>query len=179
MSYKSIFALSYENNWEIHQIDVNTAFFYGLMEGEVYVNQLHGFHRTTARVCPLLRALYSLEQSPRIWYDALVTFLESYGMSLLNVDLSVYAKPGLMIAIFLDYLFITVGFTLEIEAAKTVFQAQFWMSDLGLCKFCLGMTVTLDCKQQTLRLSQRAYLKKILLDKQMMDCKPALTLIET
>ena len=34
-----------------------------------------------------------------------------------------------MIAIFVDDLLITGGFTLEIEAAKVVFQAQFQMSD--------------------------------------------------
>lgn len=70
MSYKSIFALSYENNWEIHQIDVNTAFLYGLIGDEVYVNPLHGFYRTTTRDCPLLRALSGLEQSSLVWYDA-------------------------------------------------------------------------------------------------------------
>ena len=41
------------------------------------------------------------------------------------------------------------------------------------------MTVTRDCEKQILRLGQRAYLEKILLDHQMMDCKPAPTTIET
>ncbi len=53
------------------------------------------------------------------------------------------------------------------------------MSDLGLCKYYLGMAVTRDCKNRILRLGQRAYLEKILLDYQMMDCKPSPTLIET
>lgn len=70
-------------------------------------------------------------------------------MSLLNADLSVYAKPGLMIAIFVDDLLITGGSISEIKAAQAAFQAQFWMSDLGLCKFYLGMTVTRDCKNKS------------------------------
>ena len=47
MSYKAIFAMSYANNWEIHQMDVKTAFLYGLIEDEVYVNQPYGFNDGT------------------------------------------------------------------------------------------------------------------------------------
>ena len=160
-------------------MNIKTFFLYCLIEDEVYVNQLHGFNDRTARVFRLLRALYYLNQSPLDWYDTLVAFLKSYGMSPLNADLSVYAKPGLMIAIFVDDLFITGSSTSEIKSAKAALQARFQMSDLGLCKFYLGMTVTRDCEKQILRLGQYAYLEKILLDYQMMDCKPAPTPIET
>ncbi len=100
-------------------------------------------------------------------------------MSPLNADLSVYAKQGLMIAIFVDDLLITGGSTSEIKAAKAAFRAQFRMSDLGLYKFYLGMTVTQDCKKQILQLGKRKYLEKILLDHQMMNCKPTSTPIKT
>ena len=76
-------------------MDVKTAFLYGLIKGEVYVNQPHGFNDGTARARRLSRALHGLKQSPRVWYDTLAAFLKSYGMSPLNADLSVYAKPGL------------------------------------------------------------------------------------
>ncbi len=125
ISYKAIFALSFAKNWEIHQMDVKTIFLYGIIEGEVYVNQPHGFNDGTARVCRLLRALYGLKRSPRVWYDTLVAFLNNYSMSPLNADLSVYAKPGLMIAILVDDLLITGSSTSEIKAAKAAFQARF------------------------------------------------------
>ncbi len=66
MSYKAIFALSFVNNWEIHQMNEKTAFLYCLIEGEFYVNQPPGFNDGTARVCRLLQALYCLKQSPRV-----------------------------------------------------------------------------------------------------------------
>ena len=37
MSYKAIFALVAAKNWEVHQMNVKTAFLYGLIEREVYV----------------------------------------------------------------------------------------------------------------------------------------------
>ncbi len=79
----------------------------------------------------------------------LVAFLKSYGMSPLNVDLSVYVEPRLMIAIFVDDLLITGSSTSEIKAAKAAFQAGFRMSDLGPCKFYLGMTVTQGCENKS------------------------------
>ena len=36
MSYKPIFANTAAKNDEVYQIDVKTAFWYGLIEGEVY-----------------------------------------------------------------------------------------------------------------------------------------------
>ena len=142
MSYKAIFVLAYANNWEIHQIDVKTAFLYGLIKGEVYVNQSYRFNDGTAKVYQLLRALYKFKQSPRVWYDTLIAFLKSYGMSLLNADLSVYTKFGLIIAIFVDDFLITGGSISEIKAAKAAFLTCFQMSDIGLCKYYVGMTVT-------------------------------------
>ena len=160
-------------------MNMENIFLYFLIESDVYVNQPHVLNNGTARVCRLLQLLYGLKQSPRIWYDFLVTFLKKYSMFVLNVDLSVYAKPKLMIDIFVDDVLITSGSTSEITAAKAAFQARFRMSDIGLCKFIFGMTVTRDWKKRILQLGQRAYLEKILLDHQMMDCKLATTTIET
>ncbi len=66
MSYKVIFALAAAKNWEIHQMDVKTAFLYELIEGEVYVRQPTGFDNQSRQVCKLQKALYGLKQSPRV-----------------------------------------------------------------------------------------------------------------
>ena len=62
-------------------MDVKTVFLYSLMEREVSVNQPHGFNNRTARVCRRLEVLYGPKQSPRVWYDTLVAFFKSYGIS--------------------------------------------------------------------------------------------------
>ena len=52
------------------------------------------------------------------------------------------------------------------------------MSELGLYKYYLSIIMIRDYKNQILQLGQRTYLKKILLDYQKTDCKPAPTAIK-
>ena len=53
------------------------------------------------------------------------------------------------------------------------------MMDLGPCQYYLGMRVTRDRVNRTIRLGQRAYAEKILRDYGMADCKPAATPMDT
>nr|GEX84484.1 hypothetical protein [Tanacetum cinerariifolium] len=67
---------------ELHQfdrldMDVKTAFLYGPLKEEVYVNQPDGFVDPyhPDKVYRLKKALYGLKQAPKAWYDELFTFL--------------------------------------------------------------------------------------------------------
>ena len=96
-----------------------------MIEVKVYVNQLHGFNDRIVKVCQLLRALYGLKQFPSVWYNTLGALLKNYGISLLNIDFSVYAKPGLIIDLFAGNLLITSGSISEIKVAKAAFYTCF------------------------------------------------------
>ncbi len=86
MTYKALFALAAMNNWEIEQMDVKTAFLYGEIDEEVYVEMPDGYCKEGS-VCKLTKALYGLKRAPRIWYNTLSTFLESLGFRRLHEDL--------------------------------------------------------------------------------------------
>nr|GFC07272.1 hypothetical protein [Tanacetum cinerariifolium] len=62
-------------------MDVKTAFLYGPLKEEVYVNQPDGFVDPyhPDKVYCLKKALYGLKQAPMAWYDELSTFLVSKG----------------------------------------------------------------------------------------------------
>nr|GEX23321.1 integrase, catalytic region, zinc finger, CCHC-type, peptidase aspartic, catalytic [Tanacetum cinerariifolium] len=64
-------------------MDVKTAFLYGPLKEEVYVNQPDGFVDPyhPDKVYRLKKALYGLKQSPKAWYDELSIFLVSKGFS--------------------------------------------------------------------------------------------------
>lgn len=79
MTYKAFFAIAAANDWEIEQMDVKTAFLYGDIDADIYVEQPDYLNDKSTRVCKLKKALYGLKQSPRVWYQTLANFLTTLG----------------------------------------------------------------------------------------------------
>nr|GEZ99280.1 hypothetical protein [Tanacetum cinerariifolium] len=67
----------------VYQMDIKTAFLYGPLKEEVYVNQPDDFVDPyhPDKVYRLKKALYGLKQAPKAWYDELSKFLLSKGFS--------------------------------------------------------------------------------------------------
>lgn len=139
MSYKLIFAIAAALDWEIDQMDVKTAFLYGKLEEDVYMEQPTGFGDGSTKVCKLDRALYGLKQAPRIWYQTLAEFLQKMGFEPLDTDSSVFHKKGVIIAIYVDDLLIAGRDRAEINKIKNSLNQRFQMSDLGAVNHYLGM----------------------------------------
>ncbi|GJV86858.1 retrovirus-related pol polyprotein from transposon TNT 1-94 [Tanacetum coccineum] len=70
-------AYAAHKSFTVYQMDVKTAFLYGPLKEEVYVNQPDGFVDPyhPDKVYRLKKALYGLKQAPRAWYDELSNFL--------------------------------------------------------------------------------------------------------
>ena len=70
-SIQSIISIAAKMGWQIHQMDVKTAFLNGIIHEEVYIEQPQGFemHGRESHVCRLKKALYDLKQTPRAWYS--------------------------------------------------------------------------------------------------------------
>jgi hypothetical protein len=175
MSYKALFAIAAAQDLEIEQMDVKTAFLYGSVEEEIYVNQPEGFDDGTGRVCRLNKALYGLKQSPRVWYQTLSDFLKDAGFKPLNSDSSVFAKGSMYIAVYVDDLLIVGPDMIEIEMVKARLSERFSMTDLGPVAYYLGMKVTRDRQLRKLRLSQFSYLEEAIRDAGLWNCSPHLT----
>jgi hypothetical protein len=58
-------------------MDVKIAFLNGLIQEEVYIEQLQGFevHGRDSHVCRLKKELYGLKKTPRAWYSMIDTYL--------------------------------------------------------------------------------------------------------
>nr|GFB99155.1 retrovirus-related Pol polyprotein from transposon TNT 1-94 [Tanacetum cinerariifolium] len=76
-------AYAAHKSFTIYQMDVKTAFLYGPLKEEVYVNQPDSFVDPyhPDKVYRLKKALYGLKQAPRAWYDELSKFLLSKGFT--------------------------------------------------------------------------------------------------
>nr|GEW32136.1 retrovirus-related Pol polyprotein from transposon TNT 1-94 [Tanacetum cinerariifolium] len=87
-------AYAAHKNITIFQMDVNTAFLNGPLKEEVYVSQPEGFidPEFSNHVYRLKKALYSLKQAPRAWYDKLSSFLIEHGFTKGIVDPNLFTR---------------------------------------------------------------------------------------
>ncbi|GJT79267.1 putative ribonuclease H-like domain-containing protein [Tanacetum coccineum] len=81
----------------VYQMDVKSAFLYGMIEEEVYVCQPSGFEdpEFPSRVYKVEKALYGLHQAhqaPRAWYETLSTYLLDNGFQRGQIDKTLFIK---------------------------------------------------------------------------------------
>ena len=91
-------------------MDVKTAFLYGKIDAEVYIELLSNLKSKypVNKVCKLNKELYNLKQAPKIWYNILCKELRTLGFKNINKDYSIFMheKKQLVINIYIDNLLI-------------------------------------------------------------------------
>ncbi|KAI3056906.1 hypothetical protein CBS147353_11111 [Aspergillus niger] len=179
MSYKALFAIAAALDLEIEQMDVKTAFLYGYIDHEIYVEQPHHMSDGTSKVCKLRKALYGLKQAPRIWYQTLTNFLRNLGFEPIGSDLGIFIRSNMYIAVYVDDLLIVGPSSAEIKKIQRSLRNRFQMTDLGPCSYYLGMSVQRDRQNRMLYLSQEAYIDKVAHQFGISSGAPVSTPIET
>lgn len=86
--------LAASNGWEVHHLDVKTAFLHGELKEMVYVAQPEGFEEKERedKVYKLNKALYGLRQAPRTWNNKLNQILCELQFEKCSKEQSVYRK---------------------------------------------------------------------------------------
>nr|GEY81821.1 copia protein [Tanacetum cinerariifolium] len=87
-------AYAAHKDFTVFQMDVKTAFLNGILKEEVYVGQPLGFvsKQYSNHVYALDKALYSLKQAPRAWYNVLSQFLIESGFQKGSIDTTFFIK---------------------------------------------------------------------------------------
>ncbi|GKB05084.1 putative ribonuclease H-like domain-containing protein [Tanacetum coccineum] len=78
----------------VYQMDVKSAFLYGIIEEEVYVSQPPGFvdPKCPKKVYKVVKSIYGLHQAHRAWYATLSTFLLKSGYRRGTIDKTFFIK---------------------------------------------------------------------------------------
>ncbi|GJY73960.1 retrovirus-related pol polyprotein from transposon TNT 1-94 [Tanacetum coccineum] len=132
----------------LYQMDVKTAFLYGPLKEEVYINQPDGFVDPyhPAQIYRLKKALYGLKQAPRAWYDELSNFLVSKGFSKGSIDPTLFiTKHGediLLVQIYVDDIIFGSTNPKLSKRFEKLMHSKFDMSMMGELKFFLGIQIT-------------------------------------
>nr|GEV55419.1 hypothetical protein [Tanacetum cinerariifolium] len=154
------------NKWEVHHLDVKSAFLHEDLKEEVYVTQPKGFikRQDNGKVYRLIKALYGVRQAPRAWNIKLDNTLKSLDFKKCALEQAIYTKTSkystLLIGVYVDDLIITDTPKKEINKFKAQMEENFEMSDLGLLAYYLGIEVTQT--DDDISIKQSAYANKIL-----------------
>jgi len=163
---KVLLAYCCQENLEIEQMDVETAFLNGKITSEIYVNQPKGFYKNNDKVYKLRKALYGLKGSPRIWYDCFNEYVKCLGFERCNYDYCLYSKvdnEGLIfILLFVDDLLICSKSTEKIAKVKAKLKKRFKMKDMGKVKSYIGIEIKVKRLDKTvLTLTQEEYITSL------------------
>eukprot|EP00253_Pinus_taeda_P028537 PITA_28537 len=175
-SIRLVLSLAASLKWEVHQMDVKSAFLHGDLHEEIYMEQPIGFIQTdSSLVCRLKESLYGLKQAPRAWYAKMDSFLLESGFSRCYSDNTVYTKKVenslIILVLYVDDLILTGSDPNLINHVKSSLKKKFEMTDLGHLHYFLGLQVLQS--KEGISLSQSKYSCDILRHFHMEECKPA------
>ena len=143
----------------LEQLNVKTAFFHGDLEEDIYMSQPEGFivQGQESLVYKLRKSLYGLKQVPRQWYKKFDSFLCRTGFQRCEADHYCYVKffdnSYIILLQYVDDMLIAGSSTEEINNLKKQLSKQFAVKDLRAAKQILGMRITRNKANGTMKLS--------------------------
>jgi hypothetical protein len=145
MTFLYLFAWGIGNNMSILQIDVKTAFLYGTLEEEIYMDQPEGFIKPgdEDKVCLLKQSLYGLKQAPLCWNKKLNEhFTKTMSFQRLSTDICLYRRDGVYVVVYVDDMLV-YGKSQEIcDNIYNELTTEFSCTNLGFSKGMLGMIIS-------------------------------------
>ncbi|KAI1001189.1 hypothetical protein K3495_g7012 [Podosphaera aphanis] len=149
-----LLALAAHNNWNVHQMDVKSAFLYGKLDRDIYMEIPDGFKEPQKAT------------------------IAKYGFVSINFDpcLFIHDNTNVYIAVYVDDILISSSNPKIIEGIRQFLHSEFERKDLGQAHFILGIEI--EIKPQGISLSQHSYYLKVLERFGMLDCHPVGTPLE-
>jgi hypothetical protein len=181
-SIRLFLAYASYKRFNVYQLDIKSAFLYGKIHEDIYVNQPPGFedYESPNHVFKLNKALYGLHQAPRAWYETLSQHLLKNGFTRGHIDNTLFTKKVnddlLLVQIYVDD--IIFGSTNDdlCKDFEKLMKSEFEMSAMGLMSFFLGLQV--QQVKNGIYIHQTKYVHDILSRFKMLDCKVASTPVE-
>jgi hypothetical protein len=180
-------------NYELKQMDVETAFLNAEMKEEVYMKQPKGYEVDAVNdassgtgsgplVCRLKKTLYGLKQASKDWNEeinSLIVMSDPMGMAYerCQTDPCLYWKRSrtghlMLLGLFVDDIISSYHPMDELEwlENKLKLMNKYAMKDLGDLEWALGMKVTRDRSNLHLTLDQGQHVKEVLKSFGMHEC---------
>ncbi|GJX17866.1 putative ribonuclease H-like domain-containing protein [Tanacetum coccineum] len=170
-------------NFIVYQMDVKSAFLYGIIEEEVYVWQSPGFEdpEFPNKVYKVEKALYGLHQAFRAWYETLSTYLLENRFRRWTIDKTLFIKKDkddiLLVQVYVDDMIFGSTKKSLCTEFEQMMHKRFQMSSMGELTFFLWLQV--KQKDDGIFINQDKYVADILKKFDFATVKTASTPMET
>ena len=167
-SIQVILANATQQNWEMHQVNVKSAYLNVPLNEEVYMLPPAGILKPGQEnmVCKLKKVLYGLKQASREWQKTLTTvFTDKLGFRQSAVDHSIFfrwcGEEHTIMAVVTDNMAITLKQHLDIIKFKMEIQKHFEIADGGKLRWFLGVKIKQNRSTWTISINQCSYIERM------------------
>ena len=172
--------IAVNENLQIFQLDVKSAYLNAEIDHEIYLQQPKGFIKYDEKGNPLVlklnKSLYGLKQSGRMWNNLLHNFLTDIDFVQSEADHCVYVcnknNCKIFLIVWVDDIIIASSSLDVTNSVKQMLANRFKMKDFGYISYFLG--IEFEISKNSMKMHQEKYIQKILEKFKMFDCNPKL-----
>lgn len=173
-SIRALLAVAASKDYELGQFDITTAFLYGDLDEEIFMELPEGCNTAQGDCCQLLKSLYGLKQSPRQWNKKFNEFLYQHNFKSNPADPCIFRGEvngeEVLLALYVDDGLLAAKSKQTIDIVLKNLKKNFEIT-IGKADHYVGLQISRKRETKEIFVNQRAYLKKVVEKFGMKDCK--------
>lgn len=167
---RTVLVIANKRQLPICQMDVKTAFLYGEIDEDIFVEIPKGFGKEEdmkeTHVMKLQKAVYGLQISPKKWYERFERVMQKLGVRADPAEPCLYIwrekEEFVLLILYVDDILITGTNSEMIGRIQNTLKENFVIKDLGEPAKYLGISISRDIEKKVMTLTQKEYIMEIL-----------------
>lgn len=175
-TFRVLLSTAASNGMMVYHFDAKSAFLNGELEEDIYMSQPPGFieEGNEKKVCHLMKSIYGLKQSARIWSEKLHKVIIEARFTQSEADSCLYTYKGSLgeayLLVYVDDILVISQSSTYIGQIEQIFKSKFNIENLGLVANYLGIRVTKN--ENSFYLDQQKYIQCIARKFELENSKP-------
>jgi hypothetical protein len=162
-------------NWDTSSIDFSNAFVQAKLETPVWIHLPRGFQspRGKSTCLQLVKSLYGLSVAPRLWFEHVLEAFTDQGFKQSTLDPCFLFKDTIMVVLYVDD--VGIAYANESDLNKlldSLEQRGLQFTKEGTFTDFLGIKFVKDATNNTVTLTQKGLIQRIIDATGMSDCNP-------
>lgn len=87
---RTLISIAVQRNWFLQQLDVKTAFLYGILTEDIYIEKPKGLNYNSDMILKLNKSLYGLKEASKCWHERFDNYIAKLGLKQSNSDQCLY-----------------------------------------------------------------------------------------